>query len=85
MANYPQSASIRRLFAKGQPMMFGASDIILGNQPTPNGVYYINSGYVKAYSISNQGDEYMHLVYGQGELFPLVWAYLNVISSIVFF
>lgn len=77
MANYPQPRMIRQLFYQGQPLVFGKAEVVLGNRPEPNGVYYIGSGYVKAYSIGDDGDEYLHIIYGPGEIFPIIWAYLE--------
>lgn len=78
MPKYPQFESIRRLFSKGLPVMVTKGDIILGLESEPNGVYYISTGYVKQYSIKNNGDQSVHLIYGSGEIFPLIWAYLNI-------
>lgn len=75
---------IRRLFTQGQPMNFEKGDIILGNDLEPNGVYYISSGYVKVYSIGDDGDEYIHIIYGKGEIFPIIWAYLGEVTETVF-
>jgi CRP/FNR family cyclic AMP-dependent transcriptional regulator len=85
MARNHQSKVISALFVKGQPMAFGAGDVIMGNHDTPDGVYFINSGFVKIYSISNEGDEYMHIVYGHGEIFPLAWAYLGAGERSLFY
>lgn len=78
MARYPQSDSIRKIFSKGQPMTIGKGELILGNDKQPDGVYFISTGYVKVYSIGNNGDEYVHIIYGAGEIFPILWAYLDV-------
>lgn len=85
MPHYPQSECIRQLFQKGQPLTYGKDEIILGNDGAPNGVYYIDSGYVKSYSISDEGDEYLHLVYGQGEIVPIIWGYLGIEPEGLFF
>ncbi|MET0980219.1 MAG: Crp/Fnr family transcriptional regulator [Candidatus Saccharimonadales bacterium] len=85
MPKYPQSNLIHRLFTKGQPLAVGKGEIILGNDPVPDGVYYINTGYVKIYSISDRGDEYVHVIYGNGEIFPLIWAYLNVTPESLYY
>jgi CRP-like cAMP-binding protein len=85
VANYLQSDVISKFFIKGQPVTFSASEVILGNEDLPNGVYYISTGYVKVYSISDAGDEYLHLIYGPGEIFPLVWVYLGVATRLIFY
>lgn len=85
MPRYPQDPVIRRLFTKGQPLTYAKGDRILGYDPHPDGIYYISTGYAKLYSISDTGDEYVHIIYGPGELFPLVWAYLDIHSEALFY
>lgn len=85
MPKYQQSETIRRLFNRGQPMAIGKNEVILGNDATPNGVYYIATGYIKIYSISDNGDEYVHIIYGPGEIFPIIWAYLGIEPESLFY
>lgn len=85
MTNYVQSNLIRELFSKGQPMVFGKGDIIVGSQTESDGVYFIKTGFVKIYSISNSGDEYVHIIYSNGEIFPLAWTYLKDVLPSLFY
>ncbi len=82
---YPQDSVIRRLFAKGQPLVYGKGAHIIAQESKPDGVYYISTGYVKIYSISSSGDEYVHVIYGSGEIFPMVWAYLGIHPETLFY
>lgn len=82
---HTQSARIRRLFQQGQPLAYNKNEIILGNDHTPDGVYYIDTGYIKSYSISDDGDEYLHLIYGPGEIVPIIWSYLGIEPEGLFF
>jgi CRP/FNR family cyclic AMP-dependent transcriptional regulator len=85
MPKYPQSDILRRLFNKGQPLTAAKGEILLGQSAVPDGVYFISTGYVKVYSISNKGDEYIHIIYGPGEVFPIMWAYLEVQPETMFY
>ncbi|HSX29071.1 MAG TPA: Crp/Fnr family transcriptional regulator [Candidatus Saccharimonadales bacterium] len=85
MPKYRQSSLVRNLFTKGQPLAFSKGECILGNDAEPDGVYFLDTGYVKAYSISNEGDEYLHVIYGSGDIFPLPWAYLGTWSEHLFY
>jgi CRP-like cAMP-binding protein len=85
MPKYLQSASIHRFFEQGQPLTYGKGDVIVGNHALPDKVYFIGAGFVKTYSISDDGDEYIHLISGQGEIFPLLWAYLHDIPDSLFY
>lgn len=85
MAKYPQSARIRLFFSKGRPLTYGKGEVILGNSDQPDGVYYISSGYVKVYAISEEGNELLQIIYGPGEIFPLVWAYLGIVGDGIYY
>ncbi len=60
-------------FRAGKQVKYKRGDVI--SQPTdPQGtVYFVSEGFVKVYSINNRDEQYVHLVYDIGELFPLVW------------
>ena len=75
--SHHESPVVRHFFEKGQPLVFEKGEVIVGNEDIPNGIYYIDSGYVKTYSISDNGDEYLHAILAHGELFPIIWAYLG--------
>ena len=61
-------------FMSGRRVSYGKGEIVLpGNDENPD-VCYIADGFIKAYSIDDEGDIYIHLIYKQGEIFPLEWA-----------
>lgn len=62
---------------RGQPLHVQKGEVIIGNDMMPDGVYFLDTGYVKIYSISDEGHEYLHIIYGHGDLFPLTWAYMD--------
>src|SRR5581483_531555 len=70
--------AISNFFRKGRPIYCRKGDVIAGMDPAPQGVYFIETGYVKAYAITDQGDEFLHIIYGSGEIFPFVWAYFGI-------
>lgn len=59
--------------AKGVPLKCRKGELILHAEDAINHVFYIESGFVKVYSVNGRGEEYILVVYGPGELFPLVW------------
>jgi CRP/FNR family transcriptional regulator len=85
MAQHEETKIIRRFFNMGQPQTFGKGEIILGNDAEPDGVYYLSDGYVKAFSISDNGDEFLHIIFGHDELFPMMWAYTGESSQSVYY
>lgn len=72
------SSDILTFFESGKPLRFNRGNIILNGHDEPQGVYCIARGYVKVYSISDEGEEYVHIIYKAGEIFPLIWALKGV-------
>lgn len=63
------------LFANSKLYHFKKSEIILRPDDTPSGVYLIESGYVRIYSLSEDGTEKIHIIYKKGDLFPYFWIF----------
>jgi CRP/FNR family transcriptional regulator len=73
----PDSAnneSITAHFMGGQLEGFSKGDVIVHGDEQPAGVYFIQSGYAKAYSISPLGQHNLLLIHGANEIMPLPWA-----------
>lgn len=66
--------SIAAHFSDGTSLHFSKDEIILQGNEEPKGVYFIQSGYVKAYSISQLGQQNLLLIHGANEIMPLPWA-----------
>jgi CRP-like cAMP-binding protein len=47
-------------------------------------MFLIHEGFVKVYSINNRDEQYVHLVYDSGEIFPLVWLINNVKRNVYY-
>ena len=68
------SESIVSHFSEGSPTHFDKGDILVQGNEAPTGVFFIQSGYVKAYSISHLGQQNLLLIHGANEIMPLPWA-----------
>ena len=64
------------IFSQASPRSFSAGEIITTGEEAA-GVHLITKGFVKVYSISDEGNEYVHIIYKPGEMFPLIWALLG--------
>lgn len=84
MYRHPDDQNVRDFFHAGKPETFVKSEVILRATPADPGVHYIDTGFVKVYSISDQGEEYVHVVMGPGDVYPLVWAYLAIQPDIYY-
>lgn len=59
------------LFAQGRCFQYQRGDIILRESDSPLAIYYIESGYAKAYTLTEEGEENLLFIFKAGELFPL--------------
>ncbi len=75
---------IDSFFAKFKPLRFRKREIILGAEEEPDGVFFIKSGYVRSYSISEEGREFTLNIYKQGTYFPAPWALADVPNTYFF-
>lgn len=66
--------SIVAHFSDGFPMRFSKGDVIIQGHEAPDGVFLIKAGFVKAYSISHDGQNNLLLIHKVGEFIPLPWA-----------
>lgn len=62
-------------FKDGTRAVYKKGELVIRPQESPNHIYYIESGFVKAYSITKYGDENVHLIRHKDEVFPLIWTF----------
>ena len=68
------SESIVSHFSEGSLEDFTKNDILVQGNEAPTSVFFIQSGYVKASSISQAGQKNLLLIHGTHEIMPLPWA-----------
>jgi CRP/FNR family cyclic AMP-dependent transcriptional regulator len=68
------NVSITSLFSESILRHFKKDEVIVQGDEEPAGVFFIQSGYVKAYSISQLGQQNLLLIHGANEIMPLPWA-----------
>jgi CRP-like cAMP-binding protein len=64
-------------FATGRREKFSKNEVILAGDENSADIFYIERGEVKVYSISDNGEEYVHVIYKETDIFPLIWALKN--------
>jgi len=62
-------------FKSGSRVVYKKGELVIRPQESPEHIYYIESGFVKVYSITKYGDENLHLIRHKGEIFPLIWTF----------
>lgn len=66
-----------KFFDTAKHRSFSSGEIVLRGED-PSGVVCIRKGFVAVYSISDEGNRYVHVLYKEGELFPLIWALQDI-------
>jgi CRP-like cAMP-binding protein len=77
-----QRDKIRAFFYSHTRIQYKKGEVIIRPEDEPSGVYLIEWGFVKAYSITKYGEENLLLVRGSGSVFPLIWAFTGEHRSI---
>jgi CRP-like cAMP-binding protein len=62
-------------FSKGTNLSYKKGEAIIRPGDEPQGIYYITSGFVKAYAITKYGEENNLIVRKSGEIFPFIWVF----------
>lgn len=62
-------------FKKGVRSVYKKGEVVIRHQDTPEHIYYVETGFVKAYSITKYGDENLQVIRHEGEIFPLIWTF----------
>lgn len=63
-----------RLFQQGSRLQYKKGELIIREGEVPGGVFFIESGLVKAYDITRYGEENLLIIRKQNEIFPIIWA-----------
>ena len=64
---------VQRLRQLGRRVSYKKGEIILRPTDEAGDIYFIDSGLVKTYSVDDHGEQYLHVIYGEDEMFPLAW------------
>lgn len=70
MADKQQAKDLANFFNKEPARHYRRNQIILHQDDPLTFMYYLNKGYIKAYSILESGDERTVFILGPGDLFP---------------
>lgn len=79
-----RSKELKAMFHGGRRFGYQKGDTILRARETPRGVYLIESGLIKMYSLSKQGDEHVLDFFGEGDLFPIIWPFRRSVRSMYY-
>lgn len=70
-----QRDKIHTYFRSHTRLQYKKGEVIIRPQDEPSGIFLIEWGFVKAYTITKYGEENLLLVRGSEGVFPLIWAF----------
>ncbi len=70
--------------AQGSKLVYKKGEFIIRPGETPSGVFYIETGLVKAYDITKYGEENLLIIRQKDEFFPLIWAITGQERQIIY-
>lgn len=73
-ASSQSETALPDLFHQGTRLTYKKGEFIIRPGESPPGVFYIESGIVKAYDITKYGEENLLIIRKEAEVFPLIWA-----------
>ncbi len=74
LASEEQRQQLVSLFKTGTKISYNKGEFIIRPGEAPPGVFYIETGLVKAYDITKYGEENLLIIRKSHEIFPLIWA-----------
>jgi CRP-like cAMP-binding protein len=74
LATENQEKALVGLFKKGNRLAYKRGEFVIRPGQAPTGVFFIESGLVKAFDISKYGEENLLIIRKEKEIFPLIWA-----------
>lgn len=84
LASESQRQQLVSLFKRGTKLSYNKGEFIIRPGEMPPGIFYIETGLVKAYDITKYGEENLLIIRKQQEIFPLIWAVTGKERSIVY-
>ena len=85
MSTTPPASTFRELFIhNGTQYTYRKGEFIIRPGEQPSGIFYIESGLVKAYDITKYGEENMLIIRKPDEFFPFIWGITGQERSIIY-
>ena len=84
LGNEDQHQTLVSIFQKGTKLTYKKGEFIIRPGEAPSGVFFIETGLVKAYDITKYGEENMLIIRKENEIFPLIWAITGQERNIIY-
>lgn len=80
----PSESKLLELFHAGTRLAYKKGEFIIRPGESPPGIFFIESGIVKAYDITKYGEENLLIIRKDQEIFPLIWAITGQERNIIY-
>lgn len=84
LASEKQRQQLLDLFRRGTKLTYNKGEYIIRPGEAPTGVFYIETGAVKAYDITKYDEENLLIIRKEQEIFPLIWAMTGNERSVIY-
>lgn len=81
-SNNAPRTEMEKLFSSGRKLNFKKGEIIQRASETPQGVYFLKEGFVREFTVSDDGSEHLTVIYEPADLFSLNWMYLDITPNV---
>lgn len=68
---------LNSFFSKFKKYRYKKNEVILRGGDSPQGVYFINKGFIRDYTVSKEGEELTLIIHKPGDFFPALWIFNN--------
>ena len=75
---------LAQLFEEGRYFLYERGDVIIRTGDTPSGLYLITTGWVKVYSLCEDGEVNIIMSLGAGDIFPMDWIVTGRLYDVTF-
>lgn len=79
---HPPQSKLQELFSSGRRFDYKKGETIQHANEIPQGIYFLYKGFVREFTLSNNGDQHLTLVYEPGEIFSVNWMYLGILPNV---
>ncbi len=80
----PHKLKLDAFFRSHTRLQYKKGETIIRPEDEPSGVFLIEWGYVKAYTITKYGEENLLIARGAGSVFPMIWAFTGEHRSVTY-
>jgi CRP/FNR family transcriptional regulator len=77
--------NFKQYFIKhGKCCAFNKGEVIVDCSLMPNGIYYIEKGFIKTLTLTERGNEHIYIIYKPNDIIPARWAFSAIKGHLIY-